>query len=244
MILCHRKIGGETQKGGKVHPLLEKQGGAAASGSGAYDVVVTGPNDCVDLKRHVKVYIQHPPKRTHRVNRRDGHVTKLNDVPTVLAQVAWGKDANTICFGVIQLEMVSQEPGSHFVEAGDEYEASCIKISWQGWVVGVAGSVICVLFCDTSRRAVWRWLEEAACRLRRAQAQVQSLVGPHTSWGTSREQWTVTSDGTLSEMKGLLQTQSAAHSALNEIHVARKFLRVGLATVWKHNLRASFTHVY
>ena len=30
-----------------------------------FDVVATGANDCVDLRRHVEVCTQHRPKRTH-----------------------------------------------------------------------------------------------------------------------------------------------------------------------------------
>ena len=72
--------------------------------------------------------IQQRPKRRHGVNRRDGHVTKLNGVPIMLAQVEWGEDAQ-ILFCVIQLETVSQEPGPHFVKAGNESEASCMEVS-------------------------------------------------------------------------------------------------------------------
>ena len=101
-----------------------------ADAANLFDVVATRANDCVDLRRHVEVCIART-KRTHGVNRRDGHVTKLNGVPTVPAQAAWGEDTQIFCFGVIQLKTVSQEPGSHFVKADDESVASCIKISWQ-----------------------------------------------------------------------------------------------------------------
>ena len=54
-----------------------------------------------------------------------------------------GRGHTHILFGVIQPETVSQEPGFHFVKAGDESEASYIEISRQGWVVeGVDGGVI------------------------------------------------------------------------------------------------------
>ena len=83
-----------------------------ADAANLFDVVATGVNGWFDLGRQVKVRIQHCPKRTHGVNRRDGHVVELNGVPTMLAQVAWGEDTHTLCFGIIQLETVSQELGS------------------------------------------------------------------------------------------------------------------------------------
>ena len=117
------------------------------------DKVATGGSDCVDLRRHVEVCIQHRPKRTHGVNRYDGHFPKLNGIPFILVQVAWVEDTQLFCFGIIQLEMVSQEPDSHFIKVGNESEVSCIEIFRQGWVVeGVDGGVTCI--SDTSHHAI------------------------------------------------------------------------------------------
>ena len=113
-----------------------------ADAANLFDAVTTGANGCVDLKRHVKVCIQHHFKRIHGANRRDGHVTKLYGVPTVHACAGgMGRRHTDVLFW--RHSAGDGEPGSYFADAGDEFKASCIEISWQGWVAdGVDGGVI------------------------------------------------------------------------------------------------------